>query len=150
MGKSKTALKDKTAKLEKHQSKIDETTTTVVQLKDAVAQLETEIKEIDSAQAEATAIRTKESDDNAVAIKDYSQSADAVTTAIGVLRSYYEGPSLLQAGSRAEQRARQPSFGGASTQAGQGIISILEVAESDFNRLLAETQEEEESAESAY
>merc|ERR1719377_277412 len=46
--------------------------------------------------------------------------------------------------------SKRPSFGGAKTDAGSGIISVLEVAESDFTRLLAETETAEDAAAAAY
>merc|ERR1719453_1388699 len=43
-----------------------------------------------------------------------------------------------------------PSFGGAKSDAGRSIISILEMSEEDFTTLLAETEETEEEAVKAY
>merc|ERR550537_381228 len=43
-----------------------------------------------------------------------------------------------------------PEFGGAKSDTGSGIISVLEVAESDFTTLLAETETEEDAAADAY
>merc|ERR550514_2206568 len=65
---------------------------------------------------------------------------------MGVLKSFYEG-SFLQIST---SKAGRPSFGGAKTDAGSGIISVLEVAESDFTRLLAETETAEDAAADAY
>merc|ERR1719272_115827 len=105
-----------------------------------------EIADIDSSQAEATKIRTTESTDNKAAISDFSQSADAVVRAMGVLKSFYEGSSLIQTSSK----TGRPSFGGAKSDTGSSIISVLEVAESDFTRLLAETETAEDAAASAF
>merc|ERR1719298_347018 len=44
----------------------------------------------------------------------------------------------------------RPEFGGAKTDTGSSIISVLEVAESDFTTLLAETETEEDAAADAY
>jgi len=147
MGKSKKSQADKTATIDKLQTRIDGAEATIAQLTDDVKTLESEVAAIDSAQAEATSIRTKESADNNAAISDFRQSADAVVAAMGVLKSFYEGSALLQTSSK---KAGRPSFGGAKTDAGSGIISVLEVAESDFTRLLAETETAEDAAASAY
>jgi len=112
-----------------------------------VKTLEAEIAEIDKAQAEATKIRTTENEDNTKAMKEFKESADAVIAAIGVLKSYYEG-SLLQVSARIS--SKQPAFGGAKSDTGSSIISVLEVAESDFTRLYAETETEEDQAAAAY
>merc|ERR1719281_963691 len=89
-------------------------------LEDAITTPEAEISEIDKAQAEATAIRTKEKEENMKAMKDFKDSADAVIAAIGVLKSFYEGGALIQLGVkvRVTSKAKQPSFGGANTDAG--------------------------------
>merc|ERR1719161_2346706 len=65
-----------------------------------------------------------------------------------VLKSFYG--SLLQVQAKTELKSRQPSFGSAKTDSGNSIISVLEVAESDFTRLYAETSTEEDQAAAAY
>merc|ERR1719321_727635 len=146
MGKSKKSQSEKTATLDKLQSRIDGASATIAELTEAVKTLQSEIKDIDSAQAEATKIRTAESTDNKKAIADFSQSADAVVKAMGVLKSFYEGTALIQTNSK----TARPSFGGAKSDTGSSIISVLEVAESDFTRLLAETETAEDAAAEAY
>merc|ERR1719159_870058 len=60
MGKSKKSQDEKTMTLEKLQSRIDGASTTIAENTEAIKTLEAEIAAIDKAQAEATAIRTKE------------------------------------------------------------------------------------------
>jgi hypothetical protein len=147
MGASKASQAKKTATIDKLQARIDGNSATIAELEEAVKSLEAEVAEIDKAQAEATAIRNTEKTDNLAAIKDFRDSADAVVAAMGVLKSFYEGGAFIQTRS---QKAARPEFGGAKTDAGSGIISVLEVAESDFTRLLAETETEEDAAADAY
>jgi chromosome segregation ATPase len=147
MGKSKKSQAEKTATIDKLQTRIDGAEATIATLTDEVKTLQEEVAAIDKAQAEATKIRTTESADNNAAISDFRQSADAVVAAMGVLKSFYEGSALLQTSST---KSGRPSFGGAKTDAGSGIISVLEVAESDFTRLLAETETAEDAAADAY
>merc|ERR1719482_398581 len=147
MGASKTSEAQKMATVDKLATRIDKAEATIAELNEAVKTLESEIAAIDKAQAEATEIRTTESADNKAAISDFRQSADAVVAAMGVLKSFYEGSALLQTG---RSNSKRPSFGGAKTDAGSGIISVLEVAESDFTRLLAETETAEDAAADAY
>merc|ERR1719408_520829 len=59
-----------------------------------------------------------------------------------VLREFYGGAALLQ--------MKQPSFGGSKSDSGSSIISFLEVAQSDFTRLLAECEADESEALKAY
>jgi len=146
MGKSKTSQAQKTATIDKLQTRMDGASATIAQQSEAVKTLQSEIAEIDASQAEATKIRTQESSDNNKAISDFRQSADAVVRAMGVLKSFYEGAALIQTSSKTSR----PSFGGAKSDTGSGIISVLEVAESDFTRLLAETETAEDAAADAY
>merc|ERR1719379_690479 len=145
MGKSTTSKDEKTATIGKLQTRIDGASATIAELTEAVKTLESEVAEIDKAQATATEIRTKESADNKKAISEFSQSAEAVVKAMGVLKSFYEG-ALIQTSSK----TGRPSFGGAKSDTGSSIISVLEVAESDFTRLLAETETAEDAAAEAY
>merc|ERR1719316_1953786 len=139
------------ATLDKHQTRIDEGKATIDQLTEAVKTLEAEIAEIDTAQAEATKIRTEEKSENTKAMKEFKESADAVIAAIGVLKSFYEG-AFVQTGAKTQSAtaAKQPAFGGTKSDTGSSIISVLEVAESDFTRLFAETETEEDQAAAAY
>merc|ERR1719262_1740931 len=105
---------------------MDKASSAKEELDAVVKELETEIKEIDAAQAEATKIRTKENEDNTKAMKDFKDSADAVISAIGVLKSFYEGGAFIQTSARATTKAKQPEFGGAKADAGGSIISVLE------------------------
>jgi len=148
MGKSKKSKADKESKIDKFQARIDKASSTLEELKEAVKDLEAEIGEIDKAQAEATKIRTEENADNVKAMKDFKDSADAVISAIGVLKSFYEGGAFIQLRSRTH--AKQPSFGAANSDAGGSIISVLEVAEEDFTRLYAEVDQSENEAADAY
>merc|ERR1719424_1168513 len=126
MGKSKKSRAEKESKIDKFQARIDKASSTLAELNEAVKNLEAEVSDIDKAQAEATKIRTKENADNSKAMKDFKDSADAVISAMGVLKSFYEGGAFIQLSSRTH--ARQPSFGAANSDAGGSIISVLEVA----------------------
>merc|ERR1719324_2381685 len=95
MGKSKTSQAEKTETLGKLQARIDGASTTIAENTEAIKTLEAEIASIDKAQAEATAIRTKEHEDYSKASKDFKDSAEAVAKAIEVLKNFYEG-SFIQ------------------------------------------------------
>jgi len=147
MGKSTASKDEKTATIDKLQTRIDGASATIAELTEAIKTLEAEVAEIDKAQATATEIRTKENTDNTKAIADFSQSAEAVVKAMGVLKSFYGGAAALI---QTSSKSGRPSFGGAKTDTGSSIISVLEVAESDFTRLLAETETAEDAAADAY
>merc|ERR1719482_1862030 len=111
MGASKATEAEKTATIEKLQTRIDGNTARIAELEEAVKTLEAEVADIDKAQSEATAIRNEEKADNLAAIKDFRDSADAVVAAMGVLKSFYEGGALLQT-KRSSQKSSRPEFGG--------------------------------------
>jgi hypothetical protein len=149
MGKSKKSQDDKTMTLDKLQARIDGATTTIAENTESIKTLEGEVAEIDKAQAEATAIRTKEHEDYLVASKDFKDSAEAVAKAIEVLKNFYEG-SFIQLSSKTSSKSKQPELGGAKSDIASTIISVLEMSEEDFTTLLAETEATEDEAAKAY
>jgi DNA repair exonuclease SbcCD ATPase subunit len=88
-------------------------------------------------------MRTQEHTDFLAASKDFKEAAEAVTQASVVLKDFYkgEGAAFVQQG---------PDFAGARSDASHMIIEILEVAQSDFSRLLAEAETSEAEASEAY
>jgi len=149
MGKSTTSKEEKTATLGKLQARIDGASTTIAENAEAIKTLEAEVAEIDKAQAEATAIRTKENEDYLKASKDFKDSAEAVAKAIEVLKNFYEG-AFVQVSSQTSLKSKQPAFGSAKSDTASTIISVLEMSEEDFTTLLAETEATETEAAAAY
>jgi len=133
MSKSAASKQDKQAKVDKHAARMDEAAAEIAQLTQAVAGLQAEMAEIDKAQREATALRFEEKTENMQLMKDFSASAEAVVAAIGVLKEYYEGASLLQTSN-------------SGADGGGSIIGVLEAAESEFTQLHAETETAENTA----
>jgi len=152
MGKSKQSKDDKTAKSDKYQNRIEKAESSIAMLTEGIKTLEAELAEIDRTQAEATTLRGEEKAEYDQASKDFRDSAEAVAKAIEVLKNYYEGAALVQVSSRASVavKAAQPSFGEAKGDTAHTIISVLEMAEEDFTRLLAETESKEEEAVKVY
>merc|ERR1719399_1174259 len=144
MGKSTKSKDEKQTKIDEYQTRIDGASTTIAELTEAVKTLEAEVASIDKGQAEATEIRTTEHADYVKASTDFKDSAQAVAKAIEVLKSYYEG-SFLQVGTKT-QKAGQPDFGAAKSDTAHTIISVLEMSEEDFTRLLAEAEATEDEA----
>merc|ERR1719428_1452699 len=143
--KCKKAQAEKSMTSDKLQSRIDSATTKIAQLKEGIAELEAEIAELDSGSAEATKIRTEEKATNTKTIADFKLAAEGVQGAIGVLKEYYES-ALIQTSSN----QRQPSFGGAKSDAASTIISILEMSEENFTKMYMETETAETQAEDEY
>merc|ERR1719235_778276 len=75
--------------------------------------------------------------------EDLEKGVKGIGAALQVLRDYYGGASLLQ-------QPSPPAGHSASGDAGGSIISMLEVAESDFSKELAAINLEEDQAAEAY
>merc|ERR1719421_115466 len=142
VSKSRAKQEKLSSTLDMHSVRIEKATAAVAKLQEQIKGLQAEVAEIDQSQSEATAIRESEKAEFTKASAEYSQSAEAVANAISVLQSYYSSGSFVQT-------KQAPEFGGSNTDIGSTIIELLEVAESDFTRLLAETAAETE-AQTAY
>jgi len=139
--------KAKQAKLsqtvDRHTVRIEKSEAAKAKLQDEIRTLNEEVAAINQGQAEATSLRQKESEQFAKASSDYKQSIDAVASAVQVLQEYYNGAFV-------QVRQGQPEFGSAKGDVANTIVEMLEVAESDFTRLLTEAETEENSAASSY
>jgi len=135
MGKSTKSKDEKEGKLDKTNARIEKAEAAIAKLSEQIAVLSREVSEIDGAVKEATDLRQAENAGFRVAEKDFSESQEACASAIEVLREYYEGAaaSLIQVGEAARRD-------------GSGIIGLLEVAESDFAKLLADARTTEETS----
>jgi chromosome segregation ATPase len=150
MGKSKASQADKTMKLDKFSTRVDEASSKVSELTESIKTLEAEIAEIDKGQAEATALRTKEHEEFSVVSKDYKDSATAVAKAIEVLQSFYSGASLMQIKSTTKLQSQTKVHAEGNGDAANVIIGVLEVAQEDFTSLLAEAEAVESEAQSTF
>jgi len=145
IGESKAAKNDKQGKLDKVNSRLEAAQSSTATLTEQVSTLSAEVAENDKAMKEATAIRQKEKADFMVVEKDLSESQEACAAATEVLREYYEGASLLQVRAKAGSKEAADAEGD-----GSGILGVLEVAESDFAKGLAEARTIEQQAQSQY
>merc|ERR1719492_658452 len=146
----KEELDDDIAKLT---VKIDQANSKSAKLKEEVQELESELAALTKLQAEMDKIRQETHAEYSTAKADLEQGLNGVRKALGVLREYYGGAALLQDSSPMAALMQQPAPPPAhkkSTGAGQGIISILEVCDSDFAENLAKENTEEQDAQSEY
>merc|ERR1719506_312838 len=143
IGESMTSKADKEGKLEKVNARLEKAESSMASLTEEIAKLSKEVAENDKAMADATAVRQTEKADFMVVEKDLSESQEACAAATEVLREYYEGASLVQVASKA--RAKVDAEGD-----GSGILGVLEVAESDFAKGLAEARTAEQQAQTEY
>jgi len=140
---SKAKQAELTAKSDKSQVRIEKATATIAELKEQIKALQEQMAEMDAAQAEATSLRNKEHEEYLKASEEYKTSAEAVANAIAVLTDYYSSGSFVQV-------KEEPELGGAKTDIASTIMGMLEVAESDFTTLLAESEASEKEAQASY
>jgi chromosome segregation ATPase len=130
--KEATEKKDAaTTAIEKLNVKIEQGIAKSTKLKDEVTVLQAELAKMMSAQQEMDAIRKKENGIFVEEEAELSKGLKGIQTALKVLRDYY---------------AQGDGAGGS----GGGIISLLEVCESDISKELAEITEAEKEAAANY
>merc|ERR1719166_430988 len=146
----KEELDDDLAKLT---VKIDQANSKSAKLKEEVQDLESELAALTKLQAEMDKIRQETHAEYSTAKADSELGLKGVRMALSKLREYYGGAAFLQDGSQLAALMKQPAPPPAhkkSSGAGQGIISILEVCESDFAENLAKENTEESDAQAEY
>merc|ERR1719409_412247 len=150
MSETKAKRDDKQSEVDDLNTKIDKAAAKIAKLKEEIATLEKELMELAAEQKTATEIRESEKAAWAEAKADFEQGLEGVQMALQVLRDYYaqkdDGAALLQGDDiGAAMSLAQKSSGAAS-----GIIGMLEVAESDFSKMLAEGNAAEDQAQKEY
>jgi chromosome segregation ATPase len=140
--KSTDKKEDKESEIEGLSAKIDKAVSRIATLKEEIANMQGELASISKDNKEMTDLRSEEHASFLVVEKDYSDGIEGVQMALKVLRDYYSQGSFIQ----------QPatSSHSKSSSAGGSIISIMEVAEEDFSRMLTEAREDEADAQSKY
>merc|ERR1719192_1344948 len=153
LAKTKAKKEELDDDIEKLTVKSDQATSKSAKLKEEVQELESELAALTKLQAEMDKIRQETHAEYVTAKDDLELALQGVRKALGVLREYYGGAALLQDGSAMAAMMQQPAAPAGhakATGAGQGIISILEVCESDFAENLAKENTEEADAQSEY
>jgi len=151
MAKTEAKKDDLTASIEKLSGKIDQAASKSAQLKEEVAEAQEEIAATQKSQAEMDQIRAEEKAAFDKSKADLTAGLGGVQKALEVLREYYGGAAaaaFVQEEGNSEQPAvpeHKPSTG-----AGQSIINILEVCESDFSDDLAKEEAEEATSVETY
>jgi chromosome segregation ATPase len=152
IGKSTKSREEKMMSMDEFQSRMDKASASIETLTEEVKTLQAEVADIDAAQRESAKVRKEEKENYLEASSNFKASAEAVAQAIEVLKNYYEGASLVQvkANKATVTAAKQPSFGAAQSDSGGSIISVLEVSEADFTKMLAEAETAENQAVGAF
>merc|ERR1719311_1480295 len=135
MAETEAKKADKEAAIEKLSTQIDSQNAKSAKLKEEVAALEKELSQLAKAQAEMDKIRSEEKSAYDANSAEMEKGINGVKLALKVLNEYY---------------AKADKAHGAAQGAGEGIIGLLEVCESDFTKGLAEMTAAEESAVAEY
>jgi hypothetical protein len=136
-----TSVDELTASLEELQA-------TSKQLVSEVQDLSDEITSIDSAVSKATTIRNEEKAKNKATSEDATVAKLAVEKAMRILRTFYDKASQATALVQTHVTESREPFTGMGGQG--GILGMLEVILSDFQRLARETEETETVSEKDY
>merc|ERR1719316_1125491 len=112
------------------------------------------ISELDAAVAKATEERVAESEKNKITIKDAQGAQTAVAQALSVLNEFYAKAATATSFAQSSARAEPEIFGdepykGMGAESG-GVVGMIEVIQSDFARLEAETSAAEAEASKQY
>merc|ERR1719159_1952346 len=159
--KTAKAKKSKLAKVEELDTRIEKGCALVDKLREQISGLAADLSEMDKADKEAMEMRQAENAEFLAKKKDLDGALKATSSAIKVLRDYYEGKSFLQASDTASMASLMQEREQASMQevaaasqpkgsAASSVIGLLEVAESDFTKALEEAQSAEDAAQQEY
>jgi chromosome segregation ATPase len=144
--------KEKTEAVETLHAEIDELNASIAKLTEDIATLTQQIADLDAAMAQATELRTAEKAKNTETVADAKAAQEAVAQALTVLKDFYakaaEATSFVQHKQK-DPKIFEESYTGMQSESG-GVVGMLEVIESDFARLEADTTSAEETAATEY
>jgi len=153
MAETEAKKADKEEEVDDLNTKIDRAAAKIAKLKETIALLEKELGKIAAEQKTADETRMAEKEAWGAAKSDFEQGLEGVQMALEVLRDYYaekDDAALIQGAQSDLGDAMSLAQSGKSSGAASGIIGMLEVAESDFSKMLAEGSAAEDKAQSEY
>merc|ERR1711953_1164651 len=140
--------KEKTEAVETLHAEIDQLEASIAKLTEEISDLTKAVAELDAAMAKATTLRQEEKEKNEQTIADSAEAQTAVAQALTVLKEFYakagEATALIQ-----QPEIFDSQYKGMQSENG-GVVGMLEVIESDFARLEADTKAAEETAQKEY
>merc|ERR1719506_3494296 len=152
MGVNAQTRDDKTEEVNTLSAEVDKLKADIMKLAQQIADLSTAIADVDAAVANATEIREAEKQKNKETIEDAEAAQTAVGQALAVLKDFYKksatATALIQHQATPEEEVPETfdepytGMGGASG----GVVGMMEVIQSDFSKLEAETTAAEEEA----
>merc|ERR1719235_3140868 len=161
MKKATTDRDTAIGEVETQTANIDEAKSKIAKLIEEIEILSTEIADLRKALFEATELRSAEKADNEKTIGDSEAGLEAVKDAIAVLKEFYENAfvetGFTPAGADRDGNtvkdlapAGQEGTYHGNQDAAKGIFGLLEVIQSDFERTIKKTTEEEDEAQAEF
>jgi septal ring factor EnvC (AmiA/AmiB activator) len=156
MGTNKQTRDTKTTAAAELSAQIEQMTAEAISLAQECSELSQDIVEIDAAMAKATENRAAEKEKNTATIADAQAATAAVSQATTVLKEFYAkaaaSTALTQMQTEGPADDAPDTFDKPFTGVGGegGIVGMLEVILSDFERLESDTTTAEDSAEKEF
>mmetsp|Transcript_59817 Transcript_59817/g.129594 ORF Transcript_59817/g.129594 Transcript_59817/m.129594 type:complete len:678 (-) Transcript_59817:45-2078(-) len=136
-------------------AQVDEQGALSAQLAQEISDLNAAVVELGDLMAKATAARTEEKAKNSATVEEAKAAQAAVMEAMKILKEFYAGAASATALTQLSGRRQAPEedapfvfdgpYKGMQSEHG-GIVGMLEVIQSDFARLEAETSSSEDEA----
>jgi len=145
--------KEKTEAVETLHAEIDQLEASIAKLTEDIGDLTTAVAELQEDMAKATKLRQEEKAKNTQTVKDAVEAQTAVAQALTVLKEFYEkagdATALVQRQQPEAPEIFDSSYKGMQAENG-GVVGMLEVIESDFARLEADTKAAEATSQKEY
>merc|ERR550539_849680 len=141
--------KEKTSAVEMLHAEIDQLEASIAKLTEDITELTKAVAELDAAMAKATELRQEEKAKNTETISDSQEAQTAVAQALTVLKVFYAKAAEATSFVQQEPEIFDEPYKGMGAESG-GVVGMLEVIESDFARLEADTKAAEASAQKEY
>jgi len=144
----------KTEECDSLKAEIEQLTADIAKLGTEIQDLSAAVAELDAAVAKATSERQEEKAKNTATIADAKAGQEAVAKATTILKEFYDKAATSTALAQMSQGVpgAPDTFGDeAYTGMGNGgVLGMMEVCESDFARLLEETEAAEDDSDKAF
>jgi prefoldin subunit 5 len=144
--------KEKTAGVEALSARKDELEASIAKLTEDIAELTQAIADLDAAVAKATELRNAEKATKTESLSDAKEAQTGVAQALAVWKEFYA--KAAESTAFVQQQPEIPEVAGEGYKGMQsgngGVVGMLEVIESDFARLEADTKAAESSAQKEY
>jgi len=133
---------EKTNEIESLNAEIKQLNSLISKLMADIKKLGKQVESLDNAMKKATDIRNAEHAKNKETIADSREAQAAVASALTVLKEFYQKASDAAEPDAAKGETKESGYKGQASES-TGVLGMLEVIESDFARLEAQTKASE-------